>query len=72
MVRVHENEFALVREYYQIHGNNYTLIVNLMRRQLREGQHNIPDNILRLWRGELTQEQLRRRVRDAVGRRVGL
>ena len=71
MPRVHDNEFALIREYYMRQGNNYTLIVNLLRRDFnQQDNRNIPEAILRLWR-EASQEQLRRRIRDAIGRRIG-
>ena len=73
MVRVHEREFALIRQYYQVHTNNYPVVVNEVRRSIiNEPELNIPGNVVDLWRGTLTEEQLRRRVRDAIKRKVGM
>ena len=73
MVRVNAQEFALIREYYQQYGNNYQLIVTMVKRRVLGAGNNarIPDNILELWRG-LSDEQLRRRVRDSINRRIGV
>lgn len=72
MVRVHQHEFNIIREYYQIHGNSFAIIVRLVKRRLLGADHNIPQNVLELWRGGLSDEQLRRRVRDAISRRIGM
>ena len=73
MVRVHEQEFALIREYYQIYTNNYAVIVTEVRRRIiNEPRRNIPENVVELWRGGLAEHQLRRRVRDAIKRRIGM
>ena len=71
MVRVHQLEFALMREYYTLHGNNYALIANLVRRRIVAVPQGIPENVVELWNGLLSPEQLRRRVREAIARRIG-
>ena len=72
MVRVHEREFALIRQYYLIHANNYQIVVNEVRRRRINEPDLLPGNVVQLWTGDLTEEQLRRIVRDAVKRRIGM
>ena len=72
MVRVHEREFGLIRQYYLAHANNFSLIVTELRRRITNEPGNIPRNVVELWTGGLSEEQLRRRVRDAIKRRIGM
>ena len=69
MVRVNHHEFALIREYYTLQAINFALIANMVKRMIVAGHHGIPENI-RDFYNNLSLQQVMRRVREAITRRI--
>ena len=62
-VRVHQEEYQLIRRRFLEVGNNWQMAVYLLKEDIRNG--DVPDAVKNLWQRN-SDTQLRRRVKDAV------
>ena len=65
--RVHEIEFAIIRRHFMDVGTNWQLVVLRTRREIATAE--FPHAVKQLWAGN-SEQQLRRRVRNAVQDRI--